>query len=136
MSDLTIDAADIFDKDLVSRKRRQLEKIVDHLLSKQPGPERWQEALRMYVELNLSATRGMSAREEVYLTAKENARERQNMKNKFGKSDDKNSDLRYQMHMPAGFKTLLNLVDPTVNSKENIPKLRKAFPMFTVSEKF
>lgn len=136
MSDLTLEALDLLDRDMMTRKRRHLENLVDNLLKYQPGPERWHEALRLYVKLNLSATEGMTAAEEVYYTVQENNRARQEMKNKFGKSDDKNSDLRYQLHMPAGFKTLLNLVDPTVSDKKNITKLRKAFPEFTVSEVF
>jgi hypothetical protein len=136
MSDLTITVHDLFEKDALSTKRAKLEKLVDNLLKFKPGPERWQEALKLYVALNLSATDGMTAAEEVYYTVQENKRERQNMKNSFGKSEDKNSDLRYQMHMPAGFKTLLNLVDPSVMSKTNMAKLRKTFPIFTVSEKF
>jgi hypothetical protein len=133
---LTIDPLDLLDKSIVDTKRAQLEKIVDNLLKYQPGPERWQEALKMYVKLNLSATDGMTAAEEVYYTTQQNKVERRNQKNEFGKSGDKNSDLRYQIHMPAGFKTLLNLIDPTINSKENLPRLRKTFPIFTIAEKF
>jgi hypothetical protein len=136
MSDLTITVHDLFEKDALSTKRAKLEKLVDNLLKFKPGPERWQEALKLYVALNLSATDGMTAAEEVYYTVQENKRERQNMKNSFGKSEDKNSDLRYQMHWPAGFKTLLGLVDPRTSDKRMIPELRKAFPQFVISEKY
>lgn len=139
MQDLLIDTTDLLKPDtldVVSAKRRQLEAIIDDLLKLKPGPERWEQALKLYIGFNLSATQGLTAAEEVYYTVKENASERAEQKNKFGTSGTPDENLRYQMNMPAGFKTFLNLVDPQINAKGNIPLIRKTFPQFVVAEAY
>lgn len=141
MQDLLIDPLDLLDKkavDKVSEKRKNLEKVIDLLLSKKPGPERWEQALKIYIGFNLSATDGMTAAEEVYYVTKENAETRAAQKNKYGTSGGgiSQSDLRFQLNMPAGFRTFLKMVDPTVDSKENTLLLRKTFPSFVIAEAF
>jgi hypothetical protein len=137
MHDLLIQTDDLFTKDAMTKieqKRKVLEQVVDDLLKLPRGPQRWQEALKLYIQFNMSATDGLTAAEEVHLVSIENRKTRESLSNKFASSNDSNSDLRQTMNMPSGFKTLLNIVDPEINTIENMKRLRRTFPAFQIAE--
>lgn len=139
MQDLLITPQDAMAKnatDVLTSKRTELEKLVDALLKKPRGPERWKEAVKLYIQFNMSTTPGHSALSEYLLCKKANAETRANQKNSFATSDDSNSDLRFQLEMPAGAHHMITLVDPTAFSKENLKLMRKTFPEFVIAEKY
>lgn len=139
MSDLLITEEDALRKDAASvltAKRKELEKLVDQLIQKPRGPERWKEAVKLYLTFNMSTTPGLSALGEYLNVKKDNEKMRANQLNKFGTSEDTNSDLRFQLNMPAGAHQMINLVDPQAFTKENMKLMRKTFPEFVISETY
>lgn len=133
----TEDALSANAQEVVSSKRKIIEKAIDDLLKLPIGSSRWKGAVQLYLTLNLSSTPGMTAQEEYALTVQENARLRDNQATKFGTSTDKaEENMRYQLQMPAGAHRLIQLVDPTAFSKENIGKLRRALPELCVAERY
>lgn len=139
MSNLLITVEDALRKDAVdvlTNKRHELEKHVDALLKRPRGPERWKEAVKLYLTFNMSTTPGLSALGEYLNVKNDNENLRDVQANKFGTSEDNNSDLRYQLNMPAGAHHMINLVDPDAFKKENIEKMRKTFPEFVISEQY
>lgn len=139
MKDLLITTADALRKDaadVLTDKRMELEKLVDALLKRPRGPERWKEALKLYISFNMSTTPGLSALGEYMNVKKDNEKLRDLQANKFATSEDANTDLRYQLNMPAGAHHMISLVDPDAFKKENIEKMRKTFPEFVIAESF
>lgn len=139
MTDLLINTEDALRHDAVdvlTSKRKELEKLVDALLKKPVGPDRWKEAVKLYILFNMSTTPGHSALSEYMLVKKDNANVRGQQVNKFGTSKDSNSDLRYQLNMPAGAHQMIALVDPQAFTKENMKLMRKTFPEFVIAEAF
>lgn len=144
MSNLTITAQDISDakhaKDKVTSKREQLEQMVDKILELPRGEKRWKAAVELGIVLDLNDKDpsvnpyGLSAGAEYYGVQEVVKERRMNMKNKYGESEDKNSDWRAQFEWPAFVPQMIRMIDPQAFEKKNIPKLRRAFSEFVVSE--
>ncbi len=112
------------------------EKIVDRIVAQPVGPKRWRAAVDAWLALNPMGDDGLSAREESDFVIRENKDARESNHNDFGTSDDPNSSLRRAMSFPAGAVYVIELADPTAfKERENVEKLRKAFPEYCVTEK-
>jgi len=117
-----------------------LEKAIDHILSYPSGPLRWKATKDLYIRFNMSTSPNLTARQECEMVAKECAARREANINKFGSSEDKNSDLRSSLEMPSGLHIMLRIADPSLNTddkvakKNNAMKMFKAFPEFRTAE--
>ena len=126
----------VFDQSKAEQKQATLEKAIDELLKNPRGAQRWKAARDLAIKLNFSGTPGMSAQEENLLVIQQNKQDRELHLNKFGKSNDSNSDLRGALSMPYYVNMFVRLVDPQAFDKENIAKLVKAFPEYRIPDTF
>lgn len=144
MSDLTITAKDFTEEkraaNVVTEKRKQLEKLVDKIFLLPRGPQRWRAAVDLGIALDMNDKSpevnpyGLSAGAEYVGVKADVAQRRKYMKNKFGTSEDVNSDLRAQFEWPAFVPQMIRMVDPEAFEKDNIPAMRKEFSDFVLSE--
>ena len=121
--------------EVVFEKQAIIRKAIDDLLALPRGKARWRGAVDLYLKLNLSSTKGLTAREEYDITVSNNRMNRDVQINKYGTSGDTQSEnLRYQLEMPAGAHRLIELVDPNAFKTKNIAALRKTLPEFCIAE--
>lgn len=116
--------------------REKLGKLIDMKVMKEPrGPKRWRAAVELWLALgDMYVTPGLTAEQENHIVIKQNAAKRKQLLNKWGKSADKNSDLRQALCMPQGADLFVKLVDPEVTTKENTIKFAKEFKEYMVPE--
>lgn len=139
MDDLKVKTIDLLKEDEVTRKRNEMGRLIDKYVLKEPrGPQRWRAAVKLWLALgDMYVTPGFnSATEENNAVIRDNRRKKELLINDYAKSEDKNSDLRESMNMPFGANFFIKIVDPQFFTMENVPKIMKEFPEYTVANKF
>lgn len=139
MKDVKVQAIDLLQKDEVTTKREQMGRLIDkYVLSEPRGRARWRAAVKLWLALDdMYLSPGFSsATEENNAVIRANRHKKDMLKNQYGKSEDKNSDLRESLNMPFGANLFIKLVDPQFFKLDNVPEILKEFPEYKVAEKY
>lgn len=106
-------------------------KAIDRVLAQPPGPERWKEAVNLWLTQHPSHP---LINQQVI---EQNRKYRETLIDKFGTTGDKNSSFRAAMSFPAGAKAFIEMSDPQAfKTKENRALLFKTFPGYARTEKY